>query len=126
MQVLLDALGSNSSQMLPKYTHKDTKFHPEKRNLDCFMFSAGHQDPMNELMLSMIGAFAQFERSVLKERQAEGIEKAKSKGVYQGTKPSIDRNAVLKLLSEGVSPTQAAKTLGIGRNSVYRIKAEVA
>lgn len=38
-------------------------------------------DPMNELMLSMIGAFAQFERSVLKERQAEGIEKAKAKGV---------------------------------------------
>jgi DNA invertase Pin-like site-specific DNA recombinase len=36
---------------------------------------------MNELMLSMIGAFAQFERSVLKERQAEGIEKAKAKGV---------------------------------------------
>lgn len=38
-------------------------------------------DPMNELMLSMIGAFAQFERSVLKERQAEGIGKAKAKGV---------------------------------------------
>ena len=89
-------------------------------------FSAGHQDPMNELMLSMIGAFAKFERAVLKERQAEGIEKAKLKGVYQGSKPSIDRNAVLNLLSEGVSPTQAAKTLGIGRNSVYRIKAEVA
>ena len=85
-------------------------------------FSAGHQDPMNELMLSMIGAFAQFERSVLKERQAEGI--AKAKGIYTGTKPSIDRKAVLELLSDAVSPSQIAKDLGIGRNSVYRIKAE--
>lgn len=83
-------------------------------------------DPMNELMLSMIGAFAQFERSVLKERQAEGIEKTKAKGVYKGTKQSIDRNAVLKLLSEAVSPTQASKMLGIGRNSICRIKAEIA
>ena len=89
-------------------------------------FSAEQADPMNELMLSMIGAFAQFERSVLKERQAEGIAKAKAKGVYKGTKQSIDRNAVLKLLSEGVSPTQASKILGIGRNSIYRIKAESA
>ena len=89
-------------------------------------FSAEQADPMNELMLSMIGAFAQFERSVLKERQAEGIAKAKAKGVYKGTKQSIDRNAVLKLLSEGASPTQASKMLGIGRNSIYRIKAESA
>ena len=89
-------------------------------------FSAGNHDPMHELMLSMIGAFAQFERSVLRERQAEGIEKAEVKGVYKGTKQRIDRNAVLKLLSEGVSPTQVAKIRGIGRNSLYRIKAETA
>ena len=122
----IDRLARNSVDLLRLVSDFKTLgvsvvFHREN-----LTFSADHQDPMNELMLSMIGAFAQFERSVLKERQAEGIEKAKSKGVYQGTKPSIDRNAVLKLLSEGVSPTQAAKTLGIGRNSIYRIKAEAA
>ena len=74
----------------------------------------------------MIDVFAQFERSALKECQVEGIEKAKANGVYKGTKQSIDLNAVLKLLSEGVSPTQASKILGIGRNSIYRIKAETA
>ena len=122
----IDRLARNSVDLLRLVSDFKTLgvsvvFHREN-----LTFPAGHQDPINELMLSMIGAFAQFERSVLKERQAEGIEKAKKKGVYQGTKPSIDRNAVLQLLSEGVSPTQAAKTLGIGRNSIYRIKAETA
>lgn len=46
-------------------------------------------DPMNELMLSMIGAFAQFERSVLKERQAEGIEKAKGVSIRALSRASI-------------------------------------
>ena len=85
--------------------------------------SAEQADPISELMLSMIGAFAQFERSVLKERQAEEI--AKAKEVYTGIKPIIDRKTVLKLLSGGVSPSQIEKDLGIGHNSVYRIKAEV-
>ena len=120
----IDRLARNSVDLLRlvgdfKLLGVSVVFHRES-----LTFSAGHQDPMNELMLSMIGAFAQFERSVLKERQAEGIAKAKAKGIYTGTKPSIDRKAVLELLSDGVSPSQIAKDLGIGRNSVYRIKAE--
>ena len=120
----IDRLARNSVDLLRlvgdfKALGVSVVFHHEN-----LTFSAGNHDPMHELMLSMIGALAQFERSVLKERQAEGIEKAKVKGVYKGTKQRIDRNAVLKLLSEGVSPTQVAKILGIGRNSTYRIKAE--
>jgi DNA invertase Pin-like site-specific DNA recombinase len=120
----IDRLARNSADLLRlvgdfKTLGVSVVFHHEN-----LTFSAGNHDPMHELMLSMIGALAQFERSVLKERQAEGIEKAKVKGVYKGTKQRIDRNAVLKLLSEGVSPTQVAKILGIGRNSTYRIKAE--
>ena len=122
----IDRLARNSADLLKlvgdfKALGVSIVFHREN-----LTFSAGNHDPMNDLMLSMIGAFAQFERSVLKERQAEGIEKAKEKGVYKGKKKSIDRDAVLSLLSEGVSPTQAAKMLGIGRNSIYRIKAESA
>ena len=122
----IDRLARNSVDLLRlvgdfKALGVSVVFHREN-----LTFSAGNHDPMHELMLSMIGALAQLERSVLKERQAEGIEKAKVKvkGVYKGTKQRIDRNAVLKLLSEGVSPTQVAKILGIGRNSTYRIKAE--
>jgi DNA invertase Pin-like site-specific DNA recombinase len=120
----IDRLARNSADLLRlvgdfKTLGVSVVFHHEN-----LTFSAGNHDPMHELMLSMIGALAQFERSVLKERQAEGIEKAKVKGVYKGTKQRIDRNAVLKLLSEGVSPAQVAKILGIGRNSTYRIKAE--
>ena len=78
----IDRLARNSVDLLRLVSDFKTLgvsvvFHREN-----LTFSAGHQDPMNELMLSMIGAFAQFERSVLKERQAEGIEKAKKKGVY--------------------------------------------
>ena len=75
----IDRLARNSVDLLRLVSDFKTLgvsvvFHREN-----LTFSAGHQDPMNELMLSMIGAFAQFERSVLKERQAKGIEKAKKK-----------------------------------------------
>ena len=88
-------------------------------------FAAGKSDPFKELMFHMLGAFAQFERSIIRERQREGIEKAKRKGVYRGGKKTIDRDEVVSLLKEGVGPAAIARQLGIGRMSVYRIKREV-
>lgn len=72
------------------------------------------------LMLGILGAVAAFETDLRKERQREGIEKAKVKGVYKGRKPSVDVGAVHSLHSEGISPTEIAKRLKIGRASVYR------
>lgn len=72
------------------------------------------------LMLGILGAVAAFETDLRKERQREGIEKAKAKGVYKGRKPSVDVAAVRALRNEGVSPTEIAKRLKIGRASVYR------
>lgn len=70
--------------------------------------------------LDMLGVFAEFETNLRKERQAEGINKAKHEGKYQGRKKSIDDDAIRKLSSEGFGKTQIAIKLGINRSSVYR------
>lgn len=76
--------------------------------------------------LDMLGVFAEFETNLRKERQAEGIAKAKAAGVYKGRRPEIDRAAILRLKAEGLGATAIAKRLGIGRASVYRILTDVA
>ncbi len=69
----------------------------------------------------MLAAFAEFETGIRKERQAEGIAKAKSAGKYLGRKPSIDPAKVRQMKSEGMGPSAIAKKLGISRVSVYRV-----
>jgi len=71
--------------------------------------------------LDMLGVFAEFENSIRRERQMEGIAKAKANGKYKGRKPTIDSEAVRELKVEGLGATQIAKKLGIGRASVYRV-----
>lgn len=71
--------------------------------------------------LDMLGVFAEFETNLRKERQMEGIAKAKAAGVYTGRKPSIDVARVQAMHNEGHGATAIAKALGIGRASVYRM-----
>ncbi|MBY6265101.1 recombinase family protein [Azospirillum sp. 412522] len=71
--------------------------------------------------LGMLGVFAEFETNIRKERQLEGIAKAKAEGVYKGRKPSINTAELMALKAEGLGATEIAKRLGIGRASVYRI-----
>jgi DNA invertase Pin-like site-specific DNA recombinase len=89
-------------------------------------FSASNEDPFARLQLHLLGAFSQFERSIIRKRQREGIEKAKERGVYKGRKPSIDVCEVEELSQEGFGATEIAKRLGIGRASVYRLLASKA
>lgn len=70
--------------------------------------------------LDMLGVFAEFETNLRKERQLEGIAKAKAEGVYKGRKPSIDTDQVRFLKAQGMGPMAIAKQLKIGRASVYR------
>jgi DNA invertase Pin-like site-specific DNA recombinase len=70
--------------------------------------------------LDMLGVFAEFETNLRKERQLEGIAKAKEAGVYKGRPASIDAAQVRQLRAEGLGPSEIAKRLGIGRASVYR------
>jgi DNA invertase Pin-like site-specific DNA recombinase len=70
--------------------------------------------------LDMLGVFAEFETNLRKERQLEGIADAKARGVYQGRKASIDPAKVRALRAEGRGASVIARTLKIGRASVYR------
>jgi DNA invertase Pin-like site-specific DNA recombinase len=71
--------------------------------------------------LDMLGVFAEFETNLRRERQMEGIAKAKAEGVYKGRKPSIDAAQVRALAAEGLGATEIARRLSIGRASVYRM-----
>ena len=70
--------------------------------------------------LDMLGVFGEFETNLRKERQMEGIAKAKEKGVYKGRKPSVDVEKVKELKESGMGASAIAKELNIGRASVYR------
>ena len=71
--------------------------------------------------LDMLGVFAEFETNLRRERQLEGIAKAKAAGVYRGRKPSIDPDQVKALKVQGMGVTEISRHLGIGRGSVYRL-----
>ena len=79
--------------------------------------------PFAKLQLQMMGAFAEFERNIIRKRQAEGIAKAKERGVYKNRtrKTTIDRNEVKRLKSEGLSTYKIADAMKISRMSVHRI-----
>jgi DNA invertase Pin-like site-specific DNA recombinase len=77
--------------------------------------------------LAMLGVFAEFETSLRRERQLEGIAAAKARGVYKGRRPQIDPAAVQQLREqEKLGPSAIARRLGIGRASVYRVLGKVA
>jgi len=77
-------------------------------------------NPTARLMLTILAGVATWEREIMLERQREGIAKAKAEGRYKGRPPSIDRARVRELLTR-MTPTEAAKTLGVARSSVYRL-----
>ncbi|MBS3652467.1 recombinase family protein [Pseudaminobacter sp. 19-2017] len=76
--------------------------------------------------LQMLGVFAEFETAIRRERQLEGIAKAKEEGVYKGRPASINPAKVRELAAKGLGGTEIARSLGIGRASVYRLLKESA
>lgn len=83
----------------------------------------GDDTPMATLLLSVMGAFAEFERALIRERQIEGIALAKQRGVYKGRKKSLTEAAVIELrqrLATGISKTQVAREFGISRETLYQ------
>lgn len=76
------------------------------------------------LLFQILGAFAEFERSLIRERQAEGIRAARDKGVRFGRRPKLDdakRELALSRLAAGESPASIAKDLGVSRQTVWRL-----
>jgi DNA invertase Pin-like site-specific DNA recombinase len=74
--------------------------------------------------LDMLGVFAEFETNLRRERQLEGIAKAKAAGVYKGRPASIDAAKVRQMRAKGMGASEIAKALKIGRASVYRALGE--
>jgi DNA invertase Pin-like site-specific DNA recombinase len=101
----------------------------ERRKVSLRVLAMSGAEPLDtgtaigRLMLAVIGAVGQAEREAMLERQRDGIAKAKALGRYKGRMPTARRKAdeIIRLKSEGVSPTEIASRLGIGRASVYRV-----
>lgn len=96
---------------------KGITVHFHKENL---VFTNKH-DPIQKLMFQMLGSFAEFERSLIKERQREGIAKAKQAGKYKGRRKTIDDTVIIEAMSkEGTSYRKVAKELGVSLSTVQR------
>jgi DNA invertase Pin-like site-specific DNA recombinase len=100
-------------------TEKSISIKFEKENL---LFSKG-ETPMATLMLSVMGAFAEFERSLLKERQREGIEIAKKKGLFKGRKRCLSEKSASELrkrVANGEKKSVLAMEFKISRETLYK------
>ena len=83
----------------------------------------GEDSPMANLMLSVMGAFAEFERELIRERQREGIALAQQRGAYKGRKKSLNQNARAELrerVIRGEKKTELAREYGISRETLYQ------
>lgn len=76
---------------------------------------------MGHIVLTVLGMVATMKRRFIKERQREGIERAKAKGAYRGGHPRLDRKRIAALRDEGFGPAAIAKAVGCSRMQVYRI-----
>ncbi|BDC38938.1 recombinase family protein [Paraburkholderia terrae] len=120
----IDRLARNTENLLQivrDLTERGVSVRFEKENLT---FNGGDsKSPMDELMLTMLAGFAQFERSMIRERQREGIAIAKDKGVYKGRKPALtaEQIASIKARAEaGEKKAVIARDLGISRETLYQ------
>ena len=82
----------------------------------------GEDNSMAQLLLSVMGAFAEFERSLIRERQREGVALAKAWGAYRGRKRSLtdERVAELRRCAAGEAKATLAREFGISRETVYQ------
>lgn len=80
--------------------------------------------PMGHVMLTVLGMVAQMERRFIKERQREGIERAKADGVYRGGQRRLDHDRIRALYAEGSGPAAIARAVGCSRMQVYRVLQE--
>lgn len=86
-------------------------------------FSPGTDDAFATFQMQLIGAVAQLERSLIRERQAEGIAAAKARGVYKGRAKALTPEQVERareLVRSGVPKARIAREFGVGRTTIYR------
>jgi DNA invertase Pin-like site-specific DNA recombinase len=89
---------------------------------ECLTFT-GEDSPMANLLLSVMGAFAEFERALIRERQREGIALAKQRGAYRGRKKALSPEQVTELrlkVSAGEQKAKLAREFGVSRETLYQ------
>lgn len=91
-------------------------------------FTSGSSDPISKLLFQILGSFAEFERNIIRERQREGIAKAKEAGKYShgkgGRQKSLDREAIINMRNCGMSLRKVADSVGCSLSSVQRVLGE--
>lgn len=105
-------------RLVQKLTMRGVRIEFIKENL----IFTGEDSPMANLMLSVMGAFAEFERALSRERQREGIALAKQRGAYRGRKKALtpDRITQLRQCAErGEQKAKLAREFGVGRETLY-------
>ena len=118
----LDRLARNLDD-LRKIVHTLTQKGIQIQFIKENLIFTGEDSPMANLMLSVMGAFAEFERALIRERQREGIAIAKQRGVYKGRKKSLSSAQVLELkeaVDSGKKKAQVARKFGISRETLYQ------
>jgi DNA invertase Pin-like site-specific DNA recombinase len=114
---------SDLLQIVEQLTQRGINVHFVK---EAKIFRGGEtSDPMDKLMLSMLGAVAEYERTLIRERQREGIAKAKLRGVYRGRpRKNTDHERIEQIVAEatalGANKTRIAAKHGISRDTLYK------
>ena len=106
-------------RLVQKLTQREVRIEFVKENLTF----TGEDSPMANLMLSVMGAFAEFERALIRERQREGIALAKQRGAYRGRKKALAPEQVAQLrrrAAAGEKKAQLAREFGISRETLYQ------
>lgn len=119
----MDRLARNLTDLLnttKELQAKGVSIHFLKESI--LLDASGNDAAMTKLLMSMLGAVAEFERSMIRERQREGIELAKKRGVYKGRKPT-DVAIIEKAREQinlGIPLAKVAREIGIARSTLYR------
>lgn len=106
-------------QLVKELTGKGVKVQFVKEGLTF----TGDDSPMSNLLLSMLGAVAEFERAIIGERQREGVQLAKARGAYKGRKQEMTTERIAEIqkrLADGEPKAQIAKAMQISRDTLYR------
>lgn len=109
----------NLRRLVQELTKRGIRIEFVKENLTF----TGEESPMANLMLSVMGAFAEFERELIHERQREGIALAKQRGAYQGRKKMLSPDQVTMLrqrVATGEQKAKIARDIGISRETLYQ------
>jgi DNA invertase Pin-like site-specific DNA recombinase len=123
----MDRLARNTEDMLRLVRELKEKGVSVEFVKERLTFSGSSADPFADLMMTMLGGFAEFERAIIRERQREGIAVAKTKGVYKGGKAKLTDAQVADLkarIASGEKKAGVARDLGISRETLYQYLAK--